>query len=141
MLKYVHQPKLIRLEYPLDEAALRPSPALKSLQDVYETLDIEQDPFVLKLRSEATGQDSKALMKALRTQKTLVNCACKCQMVLSVSSDLHDAGLPDHRSRASVRKRLSFVVSWGSQLQIIISSNALKSYEAHHSRICPHLMA
>jgi len=63
-------PELIPLIYATDFQEPPDSPALKSLQAVYEGLDIEQDPWIIKMRSDPNKCNSKALTKALVSQKT-----------------------------------------------------------------------
>ena len=44
--------------------------ALQSLRNVYADLDVEQDPWVIRLRAAANGADSKILRNTLMSKKT-----------------------------------------------------------------------
>lgn len=70
MLQFVHPPQLIKLLYSPNRPELVASQSLKSLQQVYEGLDIDQDPWVIKMRSDPNTCNAKALNKALISNKT-----------------------------------------------------------------------
>ena len=70
MLQFVYQPELIKLMYLPNGPELVPSQALESLRKVYEGLDIEQDPWIIKMKSDPSTCNSKALKKALISLKT-----------------------------------------------------------------------
>ena len=65
LLKHVHQPEIIALPFPGSCAAY--SPLLQKLTSLHRKIDIETDPYVIKLR--ATG-NSKLLHKTLMGRKT-----------------------------------------------------------------------
>lgn len=56
--------------YATELQELPESLALDSLQAVYKGLDIENDPWIIKMRSNPDTCNSKALTKALLSQKT-----------------------------------------------------------------------
>ena len=70
MLRYVFQPKLIPLEYATCPFIPIDYPELRSLGQLCSDLDIEHDPYVIKLRSCNSPQSSKKLLKALASRKT-----------------------------------------------------------------------
>ena len=70
MLQYVHQPKLIKLVYlPIGPELIAPQ-ALESLRKIYEGLDIDQDPWIIKMKSDPSTCKAKALEKALISNRT-----------------------------------------------------------------------
>ena len=70
MLQFVHQPKLTKLLYlPNGPENIAPQ-ALESLTKVYQNLDIEQDPWVIKMKSDPNTRKAKALEKALISKRT-----------------------------------------------------------------------
>lgn len=70
MLQFVHQPELTKLVYLPNDPESTPPQALESLRKVYQGLDIEQDPWVLKMKSDPSTCKAKALEKALISNKT-----------------------------------------------------------------------
>ncbi len=70
LLQYVHKPQLIKLIYQRRDPNTPRSQALHCLGRTIANLDIEQDPWVKNLRSEAGPHNRKALMTALVSQKT-----------------------------------------------------------------------
>lgn len=70
MLLFVHQPELIKLVYLPSDPELMSSQALESLRQVYEGLDIEQDPWVIKMKSDPSTCKAKALEKSLISNRT-----------------------------------------------------------------------
>lgn len=70
MLQFVHQPKLTKLVYQPNGPELTASQALESLRKVYEGLDIEQDPWIVKMKSDPSTCNAKALRRALISNKT-----------------------------------------------------------------------
>ena len=72
MLRYVPQPEMIKLLYSSNGPEVLAPQALESLRNIYECLDIEQDPWVIKMRSDPTTCNARALQKALISNRTLV---------------------------------------------------------------------
>ena len=71
LLKHVFRPGLVIVLYPAYSAdSSLNSQALQNLQSLYLGLDIEQDPFVIRLREESDGSYSPQLEKALHNGKT-----------------------------------------------------------------------
>lgn len=70
MLQFVHRPELIKLVYLPGGPELIVPQALESLKKVYQDLDIEQDPWVLKMKSDQSTCNAKALEKALISNRT-----------------------------------------------------------------------
>ncbi len=70
MLQFVHQPELLKLVYSPIGPELVASQALESLRKVYEDLDVEQDPWVIKMKSDPSTCKAKALEKALISNRT-----------------------------------------------------------------------
>lgn len=70
MLKFVHRPKMVPLEYSLRSTELIPSLALESLGTMYKGLDIEQDPWIIKQKSDPSTAESPSLRKAMLSHKT-----------------------------------------------------------------------
>ena len=70
MLQYVFRPDMIKLNYPMNPLRPVDYPELESLRRLCMDTDIEQDPYVIKLRSGKFMQDSKTLCNVLTTRKT-----------------------------------------------------------------------
>ncbi len=70
MLQFVHQPELIKLVYLPNGPGSKAPQALESLRKVYEDLDIEEDPWIIKMKSDPSSCDSRALEKALISNRT-----------------------------------------------------------------------
>lgn len=70
MLQFVHQPELIKLEYLPNDSEIIATQALESLLKIYESLDIEQDPWVVKMKSDPSTCRAKVLEKALISNRT-----------------------------------------------------------------------
>lgn len=70
MLQFVHQPELTQLVYlPIGPELIAPQ-ALESLRKTYEGLDIDQDPWIIKMKSDPSTCKAKALEKALISNRT-----------------------------------------------------------------------
>ena len=52
MLKFVHRPRLEKLEYLPSRANAMFSISLLVLERVYEDLDVEMDPWIMKMQSD-----------------------------------------------------------------------------------------
>ncbi len=70
LLRHVVQPELINLQYSSKSTDTAESAALQKLIEVYTNLDIDQDPYVVKLRADPSTRHSKQLKKALASGKT-----------------------------------------------------------------------
>ncbi len=70
MLQYVFQPTLIKLDYSTYQLIPIECPELRSLGRLCTDTDIEQDPYVIKLRSDTSRQNQKLLLKILTSRKT-----------------------------------------------------------------------
>ncbi len=70
LLNFVHRPQLIKLDYFPSGPKFVPSIALESLRAVYEGLDINQDPWIIKMKSDPSTADCTALRKAMISRKT-----------------------------------------------------------------------
>ena len=70
MLQFVHRPELSKLLYLPNGPELKTPQALESLRKVYEGLDIEQDPWIVKMKSDPSTCKAKALEKALISNRT-----------------------------------------------------------------------
>lgn len=68
LLRHVFRPELIKLRYQADPTAS--SEDLRILRELYTTLDIEKDPYVIKLRADPSTNDSKQLRNTLYGRKT-----------------------------------------------------------------------
>ncbi|KAL8829952.1 MAG: hypothetical protein Q9191_001707 [Dirinaria sp. TL-2023a] len=87
LLKHVFRPELIPILYPVCYADSSPKPqALENLSDLYFGLDIEQDPYVIKLRAESDGRHSPQLQKALMKGKTY--CSEQIKSLYVKSTDI-----------------------------------------------------
>lgn len=70
MIQFVHQPELSKLVYlPNDPEIVAPQ-ALESLRKVYQGLDIEGDPWIIKMKSDPSTCNAKDLKKALISNRT-----------------------------------------------------------------------
>ena len=70
MLQFVHLPEMVRLLYLPDGSELTASPVLESLSEIYKSLDIDQDPWVIKMKSDPRTQNAKELRKAMISNRT-----------------------------------------------------------------------
>lgn len=90
LLQHVHRPTMEALVYQQDVAGVAASSALQSLKDVYANLDIQKDPYVLKLRSAGSGSDCKQLRKALMSRKTY--CQDQIRSFLTTANNISELG-------------------------------------------------
>lgn len=71
MLEFVHQPNLLRLLYPSTTFDMQVPESLKNLRRVFADLDIEEDPYVIKLKAASLSTKSSAsLCEVLLNRKT-----------------------------------------------------------------------
>lgn len=71
MLQFVYQPNLLRLLYPLNTFETHVPEALKYLRGVYAGLDIEKDPYVIKLKEVSSStKNSSSIGDVLLNRKT-----------------------------------------------------------------------
>lgn len=71
MLKYVYPPDVIHLVYqPCRWTGLAASGALQSLHNVYQSLDIWKDPYVIRLAASSSDSSRRQLDKVLLNRKT-----------------------------------------------------------------------
>jgi len=87
LLQHVFQPETIPLFYPGSVASSSGSQALQSLRDLYSSIDIEQDPYVIKLRSDPATNPSH-LKKVIFSQKTY--CQEQMKSLFTKSKDIYD---------------------------------------------------
>lgn len=81
------QPELVPLFYPGAVLSSPGSQALQSLGDLYSSIDIEQDPYMIKLRSDPATNPSH-LTKVLFSQKTY--CQEQLKSLFTKSKDIFD---------------------------------------------------
>ena len=71
LLEFVHQPELVILKFQPSQLDYPAEPqALRELDRLYSSLNIEEDPYVVQLRSDPNMARSKELYKVLQTRKT-----------------------------------------------------------------------
>ena len=70
--RHVHRPELIPLSFVSKSASTLSSPAMTSLERVYNSLNIDEDPWVVMMRSDESQKHSHALFKAVINGRTLV---------------------------------------------------------------------
>ena len=70
MLQFVHLPEMVQLLYLQDSSEFTAPPVLESLSEIYKSLDIYQDPWVIKMKSDPRTQNAKELKKALISNRT-----------------------------------------------------------------------
>ena len=85
LLRHVVQPELIKLQYSSKSADPAESAALQKLIEVYTNIDIEQDPYVIKLRADPSMRNSKQLKKALASGRTYCQEQLKSLCMKSVA--------------------------------------------------------
>lgn len=90
LLQHVHRPTMKAMVYQQDVASTATSSALQSLKEVYTALDIQQDPYVLKLRAAGYGTDSKQLRKTLMNRKTY--CQDQIRGFLNTANTISELG-------------------------------------------------
>ena len=90
LLQHVHRPAMKAIVYQQDFASSTISSALQSLKEVYTSLDIHQDPYVLKLRAAGYGTDCKQLRKALMSRKTY--CQDQIRGFLNTANNISELG-------------------------------------------------
>ncbi len=82
MLRFVYPPDIIRWTYqPCCWTNKVTSGVLQSLYNVYEGLDIWQDPYVVRLVADSSDSSEKQLQKVLRSRKTY--CLDQMKMLYS----------------------------------------------------------
>ena len=86
LLQYVHRPTMKAILYPQNLDGTR-SLALQSLSNLYANLDIECDPYVIRLRASGHGNDSKKLRDALQRNKTF--CQDQIKSMLTIANKVH----------------------------------------------------
>lgn len=87
LLQHVHQPKLVQLLYPSNPSNVKISWVLVNLRQLYANLDIESDPYVIKLRADSNGSESSQLRMLLLSQKTY--CFEQIRGFLSKAEDIY----------------------------------------------------
>ncbi|KAL8749859.1 MAG: hypothetical protein Q9184_006637, partial [Pyrenodesmia sp. 2 TL-2023] len=70
LLRYVYKPSLIRLVYPSEVHNTRTSQLVTELSRLRIGLNLEQDPYVKKMRADPAACDSGKLQKAILGRKT-----------------------------------------------------------------------
>lgn len=70
--RHVHRPELVPLLFTSKSASTLLSPAVASLERVYHSLNIDEDPWILRMRSDENQKHSHALFKAVINGRTLV---------------------------------------------------------------------
>lgn len=70
LLRYVHKPSLIKLVYPSEVHNTRTSQLVTELSRLRIGLNIEQDPYVKKMRADPASCNSVKLQKAILGRKT-----------------------------------------------------------------------
>ena len=90
LLQFVHQPDILMLLYPTKSLSLKKSQVLESLHFHYGNIDIEQDPYIIKLRAASDNDSSRKLRNALPGRKTYCHDYIKslCCKALDVYSEL-----------------------------------------------------
>ena len=86
MLRHVFQPDMIEMYYSPYTLGPTDCQSLQSLGQLCIDTDIEQDPLVIKLRSESASQNSKRLHKILASRKTY--CMDQLQRLYSKSNNI-----------------------------------------------------
>lgn len=74
MLRFVHKPNMLRLLYPSNAFNMQVPEALKHLHRVYAGLDIEEDPYVIKLKAASSSMNN-----ASQVREVLLNRKTYCQ--------------------------------------------------------------
>ena len=89
LLQYVHRPSMKAIIYP-QVGITQYSSAIQSLKELFEDMDIEDDPYVLKLRLAGHDRDSKQLQKVLLSRRTYCQDHVKrfLRMALNVHAEL-----------------------------------------------------
>lgn len=70
LLRYVHLPSLVWLDYTTSVLAVSSAPILRSLGHVYAALDLAKDPYVIKLQADDSAHAQRQLKKVLLSGKT-----------------------------------------------------------------------
>ena len=70
--RHVHRPQLVPLPFTSKSESTLSSPAMTSLWRVYNSLNIDEDPWVLMMRSDESQKHSHTLFKAVTNGRTLV---------------------------------------------------------------------
>ena len=61
---------MIKLVYSANGPDFIAPQALENLRNVYKGLDIEQDPWVIKMKSDPSTCNAKALQEAMKSNRT-----------------------------------------------------------------------
>lgn len=75
-LQHVQRPQMDILIYPPNDDSAKDPPLFTALTALYLTLDIEADPYVMKLKASGVGMESKQLFNAVMSHKTF----CQAQL-------------------------------------------------------------
>ena len=86
LLRHTFMPELIKLEYGNDKSNAMELRTLVELIELYNSLNIEQDPYIVKLRADTSTSNSKQLMKALANRKTY--CMDQLKSFCNKSTDI-----------------------------------------------------
>lgn len=88
LARHVHQPQLVRVDFPVDECLASQSALLQALLDIYEQYNIMQDPYVKALlQKQQKGVDvTKQLQELKANQKTY--CFDQLRILANKSNDM-----------------------------------------------------
>ena len=91
LLKHVYLPSLVWLAYTASILDVSSAPLLRSLGEIYTALDINKDPYVLRLQAEESASAQRQLKKALLSGKTY--CQDEIKSLYNKSVDIyHELG-------------------------------------------------
>ena len=88
LLSYVHQPQMIVLTFSIVDRYLEQPLLLQKLSQLYRDADIMMDPYVIRLRAEGHGADSRQLSKATLNRKTY--CQDQLKSLVGMAMILND---------------------------------------------------
>ena len=88
LLRYVHQPQMVKLTFSVSDGYSEQPPLLQKLSQLYQDADIMMDPYVTKLRAEGHSTDSWQLSKAILNRKTY--CQDQLKSLVGMAMILND---------------------------------------------------
>ncbi|EER39516.1 dicer-like protein [Histoplasma capsulatum H143] len=86
LMRYVHRPELCTVNFQEDDSL--GSDILRSLHEILQAVDMEQDPWIKKLRQQKDQRSQENLLNALEKRKTF--CMAQMSKLLRQAVSIHE---------------------------------------------------
>ncbi|KAG5289085.1 dicer-like protein [Histoplasma ohiense] len=86
LMRYVHRPELCTVNFQADDSL--GSDILRSLYEILQAVDMEQDPWIKKLRQQKDQRSQENLLNALEKRKTF--CMAQMSKLLRQAVSIHE---------------------------------------------------